>query len=312
MRLVQALLLCRKAAVGWVTKSGMPKAPVAAGALPLAYGNGRFVAMDNNSVGTASYVSTDGGVTWLQGTMPSAKNWVSVAFGKGMFVAISAGNPTSFATSTDGLSWSAIGAPLNQSWTTIAFGNNIFVATAIGNTYATCVTPGSTGWTTRTFGNAGNYVNLVYVGTAFVLMWNNTAGTAMTIISSTDGINWGVSGGTTGGAAFGCLAMAYGNGICVSLNSTGSLCTVTTVGSLSSSVQHSLPVSGTWKSIAFGGGKFIALDSNSSAYISSTDGVTWQQGVLPTTGNWSQLAYGAGNFIALIPGTTSFLSLAAA
>ena len=49
------------------------------------YGNGKFVAVANNSNKTA--YSTDG-ITWTAATLPSSANWGSVTYGNGKFVAV--------------------------------------------------------------------------------------------------------------------------------------------------------------------------------------------------------------------------------
>lgn len=313
MRLSQALLMISKAiaATGWVLRTGLPKAPAVTGVMPMAYGNGRFVAMDNDSVGTASYTSTDG-ISWTQGVMPSAKNWTSVAFGNGIFVAIASGNPAGFATSTDGVTWNPGTLPVNQAWNSIAFGNGTFVAVANGTTYATCTTPGSTAWTQRTFGNSGNYTTVVFGNGVFSAI--RVASGQVSTTSSTNGVAWGglAAGASVVATMASAVAIAYGNGLWVVINTSGTACSVTNTAT-NTSTAVVLPASGAWGSVACStNGLFVALDSASSAYITSTDGITWTRGTVPATASWSRLVYGSGLFVALMPSQTNFITLAAA
>ena len=67
----------------------------------------------------------------FQGTMPSSKVWVDIAFGNSVFIALFSDLSTanSAAYSTDGINWST--SPLGTaagSWKSIAFGSGIFVA----------------------------------------------------------------------------------------------------------------------------------------------------------------------------------------
>ncbi|HLL68806.1 MAG TPA: hypothetical protein VK453_24290 [Micromonosporaceae bacterium] len=99
----------------------------------LAYGNGVFVAVAENS--TIAATSTDG-ITWTQRAMPAGGGWFSVGFGDGLFVALGKGM-ASIATSTDGITWTLrTPAPPNsyagsatQNWTLAAAENPLLVDT---------------------------------------------------------------------------------------------------------------------------------------------------------------------------------------
>ena len=67
-------------------------------------------------------------------------------------------------------------------------------------------------------------------------------------------------------------------------------------------VYNSMPVNGTWGSICYGNGKFVALvtaTKNSNFYAYSSDGITWTQGTLPISRYWKDICYGNGKFVAI-------------
>ena len=55
-----------------------------------------------------------------------------------------------------------------------------------------------------------------------------------------------------------------------------------------------------WKSIAYGGGKFVALSYTGNSAMTSTDGVTWTTPVsVGISNDWFGIAYGNGVFAAV-------------
>lgn len=66
--------------------------------------------------------------------------------------------------------------------------------------------------------------------------------------------------------------------------------------------------SGTWKDIAFGNGRFVAMSSASGGVraLTSTDGVSWTRAAyLPGSGNWTSITYGNGRFVVVGTGLNS-------
>ena len=98
----------------------------------VAYGNGRFVAVEGDGLYPYSAYSTDG-LNWTLSTAPIAvEGWSGIAFGAGNFVAISTGNKA--ATSTDGINWSIQVLLNGTAWYEIVYGDGKFVA--VGQTPA--------------------------------------------------------------------------------------------------------------------------------------------------------------------------------
>jgi hypothetical protein len=65
--------------------------------------------------------------------------------------------------------------------------------------------------------------------------------------------------------------------------------------------------SATWRTVAFGNGRFIAAANTSDAVIFSTNGITWNTNVLPASSTWQTIAFGDGEFV-LLNTTTSLLT----
>jgi hypothetical protein len=57
---------------------------------------------------------------------------------------------------------------------------------------------------------------------------------------------------------------------------------------------------GTWASIAYGAGRFVAVESGTaSAAYSTNNGSTWTQSTLPVSAAWSSISFGNGRFVAV-------------
>ena len=89
----------------------------------LCYGNDRFVAISTDG---SVAISTDGlAWTYYSGKL-TAKTWISVEYGNGMFVAI-ANNSNVLAASFDGITWyETTIEESNRAWQRVRFANNIF------------------------------------------------------------------------------------------------------------------------------------------------------------------------------------------
>lgn len=95
----------------------------------IAYGEGKFVMIANNSTTVA--VSSDG-ITWATyASLPTSSNWSSIAYGNNKFVAVSAtsANP---AYSLDGITWYS--SPYSITATSVSYGQGVFVAVNTSST----------------------------------------------------------------------------------------------------------------------------------------------------------------------------------
>ena len=147
---------------------------------PIAYGDGKFVAVAVNST-TAAY-STNG-ITWTQTSMPASVYWDGVVYGNDKFVAVARGTATA-AYSTDGISWTQSTIP-GQSWDSVTYGNGKFVAVADFSNVAAYSTNGIT-WTQTSMPSYNFWASVTYGNDKFISVARNSTDYAY----STDGISW--------------------------------------------------------------------------------------------------------------------------
>ena len=245
----------------------------------------------------------------------TAFEFVGVGTG-GKFVAIASGSQTTN-TSTNGTTWSQnlLALPSTSNWTSMAAGKlttvetagtfvtgRSYVITSLGNTVFTSV------------GAATNLVGTYFVatgagsGTGIATPIANhlvavSSSTTVNAYSTDGGTTWTAGGALPGGMNNVAVDIAYGNvsgaARWVVLGSDGNTC-YSTNGGVSWVAGASL-AAGTWTSIAYGQGVWIAVSTGSTATSYSTDGgVTWTVGgALPTSSTWIDIAYGANKFIAI-------------
>ncbi len=91
----------------------------------ITFGNGRFVAVGDNSV-----MSSTDGRNWTIHTSPESNYWTSVTYGNGRFVAISRNGNKQVMSSLDGMNWTSHDTPSIRSWNSIGFGDGRFLAVA--------------------------------------------------------------------------------------------------------------------------------------------------------------------------------------
>ena len=103
-----------------------------------------------NATANTSY-STDL-TTWTTGSMPSSSNWVSVAYGNGVFAATSSTSGTIAASSTDGITWTSRTMPATGTWAKVLWAGANFAAFTQGGTTSATSVDGIT-WTSRTITN---------------------------------------------------------------------------------------------------------------------------------------------------------------
>lgn len=154
----------------------------------VAYGNGRFAAVAFGAKaggGTdCCAATTDGGITWSEGTLPQPLLWTNIAHGPAGFVAIT-GHLAVIAKSNDGTSWIEHKFPVPAVWTSIAFGGGKYVAVAQNSSYVAYSTDG-VAWTLGELPFHGNWNCVTYHDG----VWVATAGRADYVAISLDGYEW--------------------------------------------------------------------------------------------------------------------------
>ena len=279
----------------------------------IAYGDGMFVAIGRSTrFGTATYIagySTDG-VTWTTATLPVTGTWTHLVYGNGMFVAVDGETDLKLVYSTDrGATWNQ-GTYPNSPYSTDLFGYGggkfIMGGIASNDTYSStdCIT-----WTDG--GGPSIIMNrLAYGNGMFVGMYYNRK---TKFGYSYDGKSWNT--GTM--PEFGCQSIAYGDGMFLAIggeNGAEALYSADGITWNETSIPTSLSQGGhagpndriSFKQIAYGDGKFVALGYNSDKVIYSFDGITLLAHKLPDVREWNSIAYGNGRFVA-VNGTTTVI-----
>jgi len=234
----------------------------------------------------------------------------------GKFAAVASGS-RDVNTSVNGTTWTAnaTALPSTSNWVGLAAGKLTTVETAgsfvVGRSYV-ITTLGNTVYTS--IGANANLVGQYFVatgagsgtGTSTPIANHLVAVSSSTTVNaySTDGgVTWASGGSLPGGMSGLAVAVAYGNlsgaARWVVLGSSGVTC-YSTNGGLSWIAGGSL-AAGTWTSITYGQGVWIAVSTGGTATSYSTDGgVTWTAGgALPASSTWVSVAYGANKFIAI-------------
>ena len=238
----------------------------------------------------------------------AAKNpWQCVAYGSGVFVALSnTGTGNRVMSSPDGTIWTvtATGAPDNA-WGTncLCYGNGMFVAVSGGATNAMYSVDGYN-WTESGVSSVGPWRAVTFGNGKFVAV-----GVSGKTMYSTDAITW-TSVSIAGSLSW--SAITYGTdssgvGKFVAINATTSLLyvksAVSTDNGLTWTVYSTASFGGNswpYQSMAFGNGLFVHGGGPFVAPIiqTSPDGITW---TIRSTLNylWNGMTFGNGLFVAV-------------
>ena len=188
------------------------------------------------------------GIHWTEMTLPSTGLWQCMAYGNGKFVIVRTSSDQG-AYSVDGINWTATTMPSSRDWSGVAYGNGKFVAYMGDSSYCAYSNDGIT-WTEATLSARRNWRSIVYGNDKFVAIAKGTDKGAYSI----DGITW---------------------------------------------TEMTLPASRNWQGITYGEDKFIAIAGSSDKGAYSTDGITWTEMTLPESRDWYCTAYGNGKFVAI-------------
>lgn len=283
---------------------------------------GLFVAVSGNSTATTVDATSSNATTWTSGALPVSDSWSAIAYGNGVFVAVTSGTGTSkAASSTDGVNWTQRSLPAGNNWASIVYGNGKFVAisgqaTAVstdgGATWSPGTLPSSQTWTSVTYGNGvfvaiadwsaaaatstdgitwapqtlpsnTHWYSVAYGGGVFVAVGASTA-----VASSPDGITW--TPRTNSGDW---SSVCYGNGQFVSVNNSGSTAAATSPNGTTWTPRTLSSTGNAWRSVTYGGGLFVVVEQGgSSKVLTSSDGITWATYALPSSQQWDGVVYG--------------------
>jgi DNA-binding beta-propeller fold protein YncE len=230
--------------------------------------------------------------SWTAQSPTAANFWLSVAYGNGLFVAISYDGSNRVMTSPDGVTWTARTAAAASGWWSVTYGNGLFVAVAYDGSYQVMTSPDGVTWTARTAAAASGWISVTYGNGLFVAVTNRGTDRVMT---SPDGVTWTAQSAAEQNDWY---SVTYGNGLFVATATAGSNRVMTSPDGVTWTAQDAVEAN-TWWSVAYGNGTFVAVASDGTHRVmTSPDGVTWtaHTGV---AGNWNSVAYGNGLFVAV-------------
>ena len=249
------------------------------------YGNGKFVAVTDNS--NQSAYSEDG-INWTSSTMPTSAYWPSVTYGNGKFVAV-ARNSNQAAYSEDGINWTSSTMPTSTHWSSVTYGNGKFVVIAWDSDQSAYSEDGIN-WTSSTMPGSNQWLSVTYGNGKFVAIAMNSTQAAY----SEDGVNWTAS---TMPSSASWESVTYGNGkfVAIAGNSNQSAYSEDGINWTSSTMPSSVK----WYFITYGNGKFVAIATDSNQLAYSEDGINWTASTMPDSNIWSSVTYGNDKFVAV-------------
>jgi len=231
-------------------------------------------------------------INWTGRTPAEANNWQSVAYGNGLFVAVSWNGTNRVMTSPDGITWTARSVPSGE-WKAVTFGNGLFVAVADYGTNRVMTSTDGTTWTARTAAATSLWRGLTYGNGLFVAVaWLGTN----RVMTSPDGITWTAR---SAAEANGWKSVTYGNGLFVAVSFNGTNRVMTSTDGITWTARSAAEAS-SWSKVTYGNGTFVAVANNGDNHLvmTSSNGITWTARSASSDAAWDSLTYGNGNFVA--------------
>ncbi len=264
---------------------------------------------------TQAAQSAQAGITWTSQVSASDNNWDSVAYGNGLFVAVSyTGNGNRVMTSPDGINWTSRTTPNDNLWTAVTYGNGLFVAVAIVGPSPQWVmtSPDGINWTGRTAAANSAWTSVTYGNGLFVAVGESGTNRVMT---SPDGINW-----TSRTSAFNYLWnwVTYADGKFVAVSSGPGYAipsptgikfvdapgsapgnVMTSTDGITWTLRPNAPNDG-WHTVVYGNGVFVSTSyTGSGNAMTSPDGINWTLRPTGTSNEWHSVTFGEGLFVAV-------------
>lgn len=245
------------------------------------------------------------GVAWTSRTSAAAYLWSSVAYGNGVFVAVSnsgAGNRAMY--SSDGITWELATTPADNDWVSVCFGNGLFVAVASTGTGNRVMTSSNgVDWAIGASAADNQWMSVCYGNGLFVAVAQT--GTGNRVMTSPNGISWSIR---TSAADNTWLGVAYGGGFFVAVAFDGANRVMRSADGITWAAVAAAAANG-WQKIAYDddNGVFAAVASSgvgNRAMYSSDAGATWAIGVSAADNYWDGITWANGLFVAVsIDGT---------
>jgi hypothetical protein len=302
----------------------------------IAYGKGRFVAVGGEqrySVPLDQYtnltvvLTSPDGVNWDQHRFENQDELFGITYGNGQFVAVGGFFTTLILSSADGVDWTVRESSpegtqsASDGFHGVVYGDGQFVAvggrinTDTGlNEPIIATSPDGVTWLQHPSGATNQLHGVAYGNGLFVAVdggpsWfsrQSESASDVPILTSVDGVTWVQR---QSGTRTQLMAVVHGNGQFVAVGRGGTV--VTSVDGVRWSAHQARY---DHFSVAYGGGKFVAVgatygapnDDNKGVISTSADGRNWVPRLSDPTYSLSSVAYGNGEFVAV--GSTMLIS----
>jgi hypothetical protein len=252
------------------------------------------------------------GLAWASSEATGAGFWGAVAYGNGVWVAVSSegnrgidgtmdANNRVMRSTNNGQTWTAGGSVAPSQWTGIATdGNGVWVAVAVSGPYRVMRSTNN-GQTWSTLGITGvedlQWASVAYGNGMWVAVSTFTSNRVM---YSTNGQDWtAVDANATGG---GWTSVAYGNGVWVAVSGGGQVMRGTSDGQIWTTAGISGVAAKSWMSVTTNGnGVWVAVSYEGDVMRSTNNGLTWTtQGISGVAAkSWLSVTYGGGVWVAV-------------
>ncbi|MEQ8472614.1 MAG: LamG-like jellyroll fold domain-containing protein [Marinoscillum sp.] len=150
----------------------------------IAYGNGLFVATWYTFSG--GIATSPDGISWTLRDSGGARLIRDVAFGNGLFVAVTSFTPASgqtadrVLTSSDGINWTVGSATEANAWRAVTYGGGQFVAISSSGTNRVMTSPDGENWTVASATEDNTWLGLAYGNGKLVAVSSNGTNRVMT------------------------------------------------------------------------------------------------------------------------------------
>ncbi|MDE7242783.1 MAG: glycoside hydrolase [Oscillospiraceae bacterium] len=254
-------------------------------------------AVDRDRTLLAAFEKYQFALQWAGSAMPVSAKWSSVAYGDGVFVAVS--NTDKAACSSDGgKTWTESAMPSTVDRSTVTYGNGVFV-TAGFNRYAAYSTDGGKTWTESDMLQNFQWRSIAFGDGVFIAL--GYVGRTTAARSKDFGKTWEFITMPSLGSSGNWYAAAYGDGVFVAIAYGSRKAAYSTDGgdTWTESVLPGTTDWREWRSAAYGDGVFVTVGWGGASARSTDGGKTWSEPNLPSDTHWSSVVYGNGTFVAV-------------
>lgn len=250
-------------AITWTLR--VPPAGPGAGTFRgIAYANGRFIAVGYLS---STVIYSDDGINWSTPTTPPGGPCESVAYGNGVWVAVSISSTR--ISSDNGVTWSiGVADSVLQNATDITFGNGVFCIVTPGSfsTPGNIVTTADGISLLNTFTpTTGYFTSVAFGNQIFVALKSDGQ-----IYTSGDAVTWTLAYSTINGATW--TSVTFGNGRFVAVAITTAFNNIMYSISGTQWTQLAAATSSSFFGITHGNGLYVAVGYDGATMLSSSVG----------------------------------------